>query len=419
MYLIWFYLKKNLFKLTHFEYDRTAFSDLKEYGVKTIYFYKEDESVILDDKLKSWFDEIWVSIMPYNNIDEILIFLKSLTWKVFINTFEEPEIPLVNQIKKWLWQKISDNPDIFLNKYLQRKIIWKYYPETVVNFEVFSLKNICNFKETEYLHTPLIIKPTWWIQSSWVHKIDNIDDLKLAINDISNAFEMLKEKNLTSQNILIEEFISGDMYTIDYFVDEMGNIYSTAPIRVKLWIDYWINDFCNVARFIHKWDDIDRNKVLDFVKKTVVWWWIRNTFVHHEFKINDKWYIKTIEINWRIWWYRLDMYQKWYDINLLKMPFDTGIKAWNAVQNMAVFALYPKHEGILIEKNSELINEISKLPSFERIRILDNQIWKKVWFTKNGYSKMGSIVLVNNNNDQFEKDVSMVEKSYFDILKIK
>ena len=125
MYFIWFYLKKNLFKLTHFEYDRTAFSDLKKFGVKTIYFYKEDESIILDDNLKNWLDEIWISIMPYSDVDEILNFLKSLDWKIFINTFEESEIPLVNQIKKWLWQKISDNPDIFLDKHLQRKIIWR------------------------------------------------------------------------------------------------------------------------------------------------------------------------------------------------------------------------------------------------------------------------------------------------------
>ena len=176
MYLVWFYSKKNLSKLVNFGYYKTAFSDLKESGIKVIYFYKENGEILIADDLIKRLDEIWVFIKPYNDTDEILKYLKSLSWKIFINTFEEQEIPIANKIKRWLWQKISDNPEIFVNKYLQRKLIWEKYPETVVNFEVFPFEKINKFKETEFLHTPLIIKPTWGVQSSWVHKIQNMDE---------------------------------------------------------------------------------------------------------------------------------------------------------------------------------------------------------------------------------------------------
>ena len=418
MYLVWFYSKKNLFKLIEFEYYRTAFSDLKKSGIEIIYFYKENLSVTIDDELIRWLNELWVSIRQYNNISEILSFLKSLDWKIFINTFEEPEIQIANEIRKWLWQHVSDNPAIFTNKYLQRKIIWEKYPEIVVNFEVFPIEKINEFKETPLLHVPFIMKPTWWVQSSWVHKIEKIDDFKNAVEDISNACEKLKEKSLIDQKILVEEFIDGKMYTIDYFVDEMGNLYLTAPIYVKLWIDYWIQDFCNIVRLTCKWDVVNQKELLNFIKKTVKWWWIKNTFIHHEFKINTNWDFKTIEINWRIWWYRLDMYQKCYNINLLKLPFCDNMPKLELSQNMAVFALYPNHEWIFRSENTELIKKISDLPSLSRIRILTDQKWYKIWFTRNWYSKVGTIVLANDNDEQFKNDVDFIEKNYFNILNV-
>jgi len=418
MFLVWFYSKKNLSKLINFEYYKTAFEDLKKSGITIIYFYKENNSILIADDLTKKLDKIWVSIKSYNNIDEILKYLKSLNWKIFINTFEEQEIPIANEIKRWLWQEISDNPEIFVNKYLQRKLIWEKYPETVVNFEVFPFEKINDFKETEFLHTPLIIKPTWGVQSSWVHKIQNMNEFETAIKDIPSAFEKLKEKNLLNQKVLIEEFIDWKMYTVDYFVDEFSNFQLTAPVYVKLWIDYWIDDFCNIVRYMSEWEVIDQNKLLDFVKKTVKWAKIKNTFIHHEFKINSKWIFKTIEINWRIWWYRLDMYNKWYGINLLKFPFSSDKKELKLLKNIAVFALYPKYEWVFKWIHNNLIENILKLPSLDRLKILENQIWNEVWFTKNWYSKLGTIVLANNDYQQFKKDSQFLENNYFDMLQV-
>ena len=243
-----------------------------------------------------------------------------------------------------------------------------------------------------------------------------MEDFNIAVKCIPSAFEKLKEKNLLNQKILVEEFIDWKMYTIDYFVDEFGKFCLTAPVYVKLWVDYWINDFCNISRYMSEWEVIDEKKLLDFVQKTVVWASIRNTFVHHEFKINSKWEFKTIEINGRIWGYRLDMYNKWYGINLLKFPFFENTQKLKLLKNIAVFALYPKYEWIFKAKNHKLIENIIKLPSFDRLKILDSQIWNKIWFTKDWYSKVGTIVLANENYQQFKKDANFIENNYFDIL---
>jgi phosphoribosylamine-glycine ligase len=45
---------------------------------------------------------------------------------------------------------------------------------------------------------------------------------------------MLGNKKLTNQSVLIEEFIDGKMYTIDYYVDEDQHITMSKPVFVKL-----------------------------------------------------------------------------------------------------------------------------------------------------------------------------------------
>lgn len=421
MYLVWFYSKKNLFKLNKFDYYKKSFGDLWKLGIKIIYFYKEDSSFLLEQEIIDWIKKIGVDLLSFIDESEIIKHLKSLKGEIFINTFEEQEIEFTNKIKKSIWQKTTKDPIIFLNKYLQRNIIWKAFPETTVQFKKISIEESEKIWEDSFPPMPCIVKPIWWVQSSWVSKINNYSEYKKALEIIKGSFEKLEKKRIKNEAILLEEFIDGKMYTIDYYVSQNQDIKISKPILIKLWIDYGINDFCNISRFISNEveNEVNEQKLYDFIKKTVIWGDFRNTFVHHEFKITSKWEFKTIETNWRIWWFRIDMYQVWYNTNLLRFPFEK--KNTNIVlqKNVAMFALYPKEKSIFYWYNEKIIKEIESLKSFHRINRGIKEIWTEMGLTQNWYGKVWSIELANIDNKEFNKDVAFLESIYFDIIKAK
>ncbi|MDZ7543153.1 ATP-grasp domain-containing protein, partial [Clostridium perfringens] len=65
--------------------------------------------------------------------------------------------------------------------------------------------------DIEYMITPLIVKPTDRSGSRGVNKINNINELKEAINKAKNE-SFCKE-------VIVEEFIDGKEYSMEFFSD--------------------------------------------------------------------------------------------------------------------------------------------------------------------------------------------------------
>jgi len=63
MYLIGFYSKKNLSKLCQFDYYKKSFKHLQGLGIIIIYFYEEDESVIVSPELIDEIKEIGILLV--------------------------------------------------------------------------------------------------------------------------------------------------------------------------------------------------------------------------------------------------------------------------------------------------------------------------------------------------------------------
>lgn len=132
----------------------------------------------------------------------------------------------------------------------------------------------------------------------------------------------MHDRWIDNRNFIIEEYIDGDMYTVNYFVNEKWEIFYSPIVKVNSSQKLWINDFSNYVRLNWKVidDEINFNDVKLFVEKNVKTFDIKNTFIHHEFKLNSNKKLINIEINARIWGYRLEMMQNMYWFNLLTMP---------------------------------------------------------------------------------------------------
>jgi hypothetical protein len=420
MYFVWFIKKSNLSKLYELDYYKNNLSNLLQNWVKVIYFFYDNIGInVTKEKIKT-IDSLWFKIIWYTNIEDIIKELKQLDWYCFINTFEESQIEMVSKLKLAVWQKSTINHEIFLNKFIQRNVIWSKYPETITKYDVIKdIEDIHNIN----LEYPIIVKPIWWVQSSWTSKVYNIEQMEKDINNIyDNVLSKLEKKWLNKQEIILEEYIDWKMYSIDYFIDENQNIIKTSAIKVWLGVDYWVDDFSNIVFILSNkaQKEVDDDKLDKFIKKTVDAWKFINTFMHHEFKINSKWKYKTIETNWRIWWYRLEMYQQWNNINLLSYPFlenkEIDIKIKN---NIATFLIYPKKTSIFLWYNESLFDDIKNLKSFFRLNEWNTKIWEKIWLTRDGFSTLWTIVIKNKSDKQFEQDLEFINKNYFHIIKTK
>ena len=391
---------------------KIAFLDIKEkYNVEILNYYIKWE--IKKNKITELIS-LWINMIEYIDEKDLIKKINNLEQKnieFYVNTYTENLIIVSNKIKKIFWQKTTNFPILFRDKKLQRELLLKYNKDITVNYFEREIINL-NFNEIKKnIWIPFILKPKDWIQSSGVLKIENENELRNYINNTENNI------------ILVEEFIDWEFFNINYYVDEEQNFFLANPIREIVAIEYWIKDFFSPVRIISE-DTLEKAlnyNIERFIKESIIACWIKNTFVHQEFKITSKNKIKNIELNGRIGWFRMEMYNLWYWINLLDLMFDKKSKFWiNIKNNFAWFTLYPEKTGILESYNYELLEKIKKLKSFYSLDIYPSFFeWNKIWLTKDWFKKVWKIRLENSNYKQFKKDYDFIEENYKKLLTIK
>jgi len=339
-----------------------------------------------------------------------------------ITTFTESLIQTIIEYKKNLWLPYTINETLFRDKKLQRELLLNYDKNISVNYKKFKSILDINIEDLEKEFSyPFIIKPVSWIQSQLVYKVENRE----IFNNVVTSFLNADKKHFNALNswkceieVLVEEFIDWEMYSLDYYVDGNWKIYYSKIVKVLIWQELGVDDFFNYNRlaweFIQK--ELENYDVKWFIEKNINATKIRWTYVHHEFKLNSKWELKTIELNWRIWWYRLEMIleETWFNI-LRFMLWEEMPKNIN-LTNLAFFVLYAQKRSILKWFNQDLITKVEKLKSFLNLTLFDKNIWKETWLTKQWFPKNMVIKLKNNNFDDFARDVKFIEDNYFDFL---
>lgn len=391
------------------DYYIDSFTDIiNKYDLNVYIFSKKYEKEYIKKikylQIKRIFLNFYKSLEDLKNKIKILNKENEIT---YINTFDEKLINITNKLKLELWIKVTKNHEVLTNKYMQRKLLFKKSKNITIKYLKLSNWeiNINNIKRKIWL--PFIIKPIKWTESSWVKKINIIDNFNNYLSNYKNEF-------------IIEEYIDWDMYSIDYFVDKDQKIQIFKPVKIILWTNIWIDDFFNLSRIISTQveNELNNHHIKDFIQKNIKAYDIKNTFIHHEFKLTKNNELKTIELNWRIWWYRLEMYKEWYNKNILRSIFN---KQWFLEKkinyNFAVFAIYPKNRSILKSYNYKLFEDIKKLQSFHSLRIFPEKYeWKEIWLTKDWFWKVWGIKIKNRDYLQFKKDYDFIEKSYKNLL---
>ena len=413
-------MTKARMKTSSFTAEIDAMEELSEkYWIKNVIYYKWDtiEYIDLLNKLKKF----WILLHNYSNKEDLkeqVIEFNKQYEIIYIWTPMEFLVNIVNEIKVSFGRPISDYPDIFRNKHLQRELIQKYNPELGIKFSKWIPEEL-NINEIEKeVGYPFIIKPVDWVQSAWVVKINNKKEFNNYIEHYKVFHDRLKSRWVDSKLLIVEEFIEWKLYSIDYFVSDEWIITISKPVKVRLWVDLWIKDYFNFARIVSEKteNEFKWKRLKTFVNSTVKATWIKNSFVHHEFKINSKWEFKTIELNWRIWWWRLEIMQIAYGINLFEFIVNPETKIWNLKESIITIKVYSQKKWILESFNDKLFEKIEKKESVFEIIKDESHIWKEVWLTSDWFTNVATIKLKSKDYKILRKDYTYVKKYFNDLL---
>ncbi|QFR39493.1 ATP-grasp domain-containing protein [Candidatus Gracilibacteria bacterium 28_42_T64] len=399
-----------------------AIEDLSEKcGIKNAIFYKGEKIEYKD--LINKLEKLGILLFNYSNKEDLKEQVLELDKKykiLFVSTPLELLVNVVTEIKSILGHVQSDHPDIFRDKHLQRELIQSHNPELGIKFIKGEPEALDILEIEEKVGYPFIIKPVDGVQSAGVEKITTRKQFESYIKHYHYFHDRLKSRGVDSKILIVEEFIDGKLYSVDYFVSGDGDITVSKPIKVRLGIDVDVDDYCCIARISTEKTDGEFKgmRLKSFIKSTVQATGIKNTFVHHEFKINSKGEFKTIELNGRIGGGRLEVLKRSCDVNLYEFIVNPEMKATKLKLNNIAVNIYATKRGILTGFNKKILEKISQRSTVYKIDLEEGFIGKEVGLTRDGFVKVGVIKLEDSDYKKLRKDYLYVKSKYHDLLEI-
>jgi len=307
---------------------------------------------------------------------------------------------------------IKKSLQICNSKFEMRKKFIKLYPEITPKF--ILIKNSNDYEIiAKKIKFPCITKPLNLTKSRLVIKSNNTDELK---NNLKGTFSKIKNiyKNVHSESeplVLAEEYLEGDLYSIDAYVNSKGKVYFTPIVKVVTGKDIGIDDFFNYYRLIPaEISSSEEKKAQSVAKKAIKATGPTSITLHIELMKtkNNNW--KIIELQTRPGGYRNEMLKLSYGIRHYENDFlnrmdkkpiiPTKVKSYTAV-----FEIFPEREGRLVSIRG--IKKMKKLKSFVRYEQA-KKIGELCGFSRDGYIYVLQVVLNNKNKEVFYGDLERI-----------
>jgi hypothetical protein len=261
---------------------------------------------------------------------------------------------------------------------------------------------------------PMIFKPTNLAQSLLVDICYHEEDLKRVIAKANKTIEKIYKENGRIENpkMMVEEYMDGDMYSVDAYVNARGRIYFCPMVKVITGKNVGRDDFYN---YIHlsptglKPRSIERAHEAGAAGIHALG--LRSTTAHIEFiKMDDDW--KLIEIGARVGGFRDKLHSLSCDIDhslndiLIRLPKKPVIPK-KCKGFAATLKWYPKKEGRISRLKG--IKKCQELNSFVEIKLI-KKIGDMCHFAKHGGKAVFTITLYNADRSKLLADIRRVEQ---------
>lgn len=269
-------------------------------------------------------------------------------------------------------------------------------------------------KIKEKVGFPLIIKPAGLGASMMVsicyHEEELEKDLKKLLRKIKTVYKNNGRKE--EPKILLEEFMEGDMFSIDAYVSSRGSVSFCPPCQVKTGKMVGFDDFFGYEQMTPTMlKKLEINQAEEVAKKAIRAMCLRSTTVHVEL-IKTRNGFKVIELGPRLGGFRHQLYELSFGIDhslndiLTRVPGKLSLPKKTKGYSVAM-KFFAKQEGRLKKLNG--IKKIKALHSFVSIK-QNKKVGERCAFAKNGGRSVANLIMFNQSRSGLLADIRRAEK---------
>tara|TARA_R110002126_G_scaffold40575_7_gene119252 strand:+ start:2163 stop:3329 length:1167 start_codon:yes stop_codon:yes gene_type:complete len=250
-----------------------------------------------------------------------------------------PQTPLYSNSENglaWIQQNLAESELVnqinsLKDKVKFRKLIKNLFPDFY--FRKIRLEDIQNLS-LEDLSFPFVIKPTVGFFSIGVHIVKDENDWVKAKNELNpeNLKSIFPRNVLNTTHFIIEEFISGEEFAIDYYYDNNGNVVLLNVLHHLFSSAKDTSDrVYSTSKGIIEKHKIDIELILNKIGMQLN---LRNFPAHAEVRIDENGKITPIEINplrFGGWCTTGDLLGITLNFNSYKYFFENKKPDWNSL----------------------------------------------------------------------------------------
>lgn len=265
------------------------------------------------------------------------------------------------------------------------------------------------------INFPLIIKPAGLAQSMLVtlcyHKEELEKELKKVLRKVKKVYK--DNKRTAEAQILVEEYIEGEMYSVDAYVTARGRVDFCPLVHVTTGKQIGRDDFFSYKAMtpttlkkstIEKAEEVGRAAVKALG--------LRSSTAHIELMRTDNGW-KVIEVGARVGGFRSDLYKLAYGIEhgvndiRVRIPV-TPVVPRKRLGHACAMKFYPEKEGVLTQLKG--IKKIKDLKSIKSVK-QNKKIGDRCLFAKHGGKSVANVMLFNKDRSKLLADIRRIEKS--------
>lgn len=302
-----------------------------------------------------------------------------------------------------------------------RRAMVDKYPEISPKF--IRIEQLADFNEGSIasFKYPVMVKPNGLYSSFLVQKCSSYEEVKAAVELSFREMAAVYERTYGNgqPSLVIEEFMEGQMYSIDAYVGPAGEIWCLPLIRVITAAELGLDGYYSYRHIVPV--DLTKDEIAEAescARKAVDAVDLKISSVHVEmYKTQDGW--KIIELAPRSGGYRQDLYYQAYGIEhylndlLIHYGKEPDITPkWH--KHAAGFNIFADTEGVI--KAIHGVEEAKKCQSVVKIGLYAKPGNKAVFNSKGGDFLVDGI-LSNEDPEQLEADMKRIrELVRFDVV---
>jgi biotin carboxylase len=316
----------------------------------------------------------------------------------------------------YLRTPVEDAIEAASDKTKMRRRFMAYNPAITPQFAIVHDTTEATIEKIEKkVGFPLVVKPAGLAASLLVTICYHEDELITALRKNFRAIKKhYKTRDIDEEpKILVEQFMDGEMYSIDSYVNSRGQIKHCPPVHVQTGRTIGFDDFFNYYQVTPT--NLSKKSISDMENVTeqgIRALGLTNSSAHTELIRTEKGW-KLIEIGARVGGFRQKFYDMSYGINhsandiLTRIPGEIRIPK-KVKGYSGILKFYAKKEGRL--QKIKGLKKIETLYSVKHIEI-NRQPGDMCRFAKHGGKSVVNVILFNPSKSKFLADKRRIEQN--------